>query len=396
MLLLGDKIRNIYEVSQDSYNKLLLDNVTNLYQQSSHATVDQVNGEANAIATQLGIADRVDRLAEQKAFITLKDHKDNYKNNPKCRLINPAKSEIGKICKQILDPINTAVRSHLGLQQWQSTNQVLDWFKGISNKGRKRFLQLDIVNFYPSITEDLLNKALDFASTVPDAQPLLTSENINIIRHSRKSFLFTHNPNSPKSSTPWTKKSGLFDVTMGASDGAEICELVGLFLISQINEKFPELDFGLYRDDGIAAHRRIPGPRLDRIRKDLIALFKKYGLDITIAIDLQIVDFLDVTLDLVKEKFSPYRKPNDTPLYVHCESNHPPTVLKQVPISINKRLCNISSDESDFNAEKHIYQAALDASGYKHELKYHKEDSPPPPLQKTKKQETHPMVQPTI
>ena len=126
------------------------------------------------------------------------------------------------------------------------------------------------------------------------------------------------------------KKSGLFDVTMGASDGAEICELVGLYLISLIRERFPELDFGLYRDDGVAAHRRIPGPRLDRIRKELIALFKEHGLDITIEINLLIVNFLDVTLNLDKGKFSPYRKPNDTPLYVHCESNYPPSVLKKM------------------------------------------------------------------
>ena len=109
------------------------------------------------------------------------------------------------------------------------------------------------------------------------------------------------------------KKSGLFDVTVGASDGAEICELVGLYLISLIRERFPELDFGLYRDDCLAAHRRIPGPRLDRIRKDLIALFKTLGLQITIETNLLIVNFLDVTLNLDKGKFSPYRKPNDTP-----------------------------------------------------------------------------------
>ena len=34
-------------------------------------------------------------------------------------------------------------------------------------------------------------------------------------------------------------------------------------------------------------------------------------------------DFLDIYLDLENDKFCPYRKPNDTPLYVHCESNHP-------------------------------------------------------------------------
>jgi hypothetical protein len=45
-------------------------------------------------------------MAETEAFITLKDHKDNVESNPKCRLINPAKRELGKVSKVILDSIN--------------------------------------------------------------------------------------------------------------------------------------------------------------------------------------------------------------------------------------------------------------------------------------------------
>ena len=65
-------------------------------------------------------------------------------------------------------------------------------------------------------------------------------------------------------------------------DGAEVCELVGLFLFSKVNCKFPELEFGIYHDDGLAIHRRIPGPRMERMKKDLVAFFKSHGLSITI------------------------------------------------------------------------------------------------------------------
>ena len=56
----------------------------------------------------------------------------------------------------------------------------------------------------------------------------------------------------------WKKKnnSKLFDVTMGSYDVAEICELVGVYLIHQIKEKFPQLDFGLYRDDGLGCYKK--------------------------------------------------------------------------------------------------------------------------------------------
>ena len=42
------------------------------------------------------IADRVPVTVEREAFGTLKDHKDNFENNPKIRLINPCKPELGR------------------------------------------------------------------------------------------------------------------------------------------------------------------------------------------------------------------------------------------------------------------------------------------------------------
>ena len=53
---------------------------------------------------------RTEKIAKQQAFIALKDHKDNFANHPTCRLINPAKSELGKVSKQILDNINSKIR----------------------------------------------------------------------------------------------------------------------------------------------------------------------------------------------------------------------------------------------------------------------------------------------
>ena len=38
--------------------------------------------------------DRIEQLTENQAFITIKDHKPNFPNNIKCRLINPAKSNL--------------------------------------------------------------------------------------------------------------------------------------------------------------------------------------------------------------------------------------------------------------------------------------------------------------
>ena len=35
-------------------------------------------------------------------------------------------------------------------------------------------------------------------------------------------------------------------------DGAEICELVGLFILNHLSKKFGKESIGLYRDDGLA------------------------------------------------------------------------------------------------------------------------------------------------
>ena len=52
--------------------------------------------------------------------------------------------------------------------------------------------------------------------------------------------------------------------------------------------------------------------------------------------------FLDVTFNLVVEKYLPYRKPNGDPLYINAKSNHPPTIIKDLPKMINKRLSDLS------------------------------------------------------
>ena len=92
-------------------------------------------------------------------------------------------------------------------------------------------------------------------------------------------------------------------------------------------------------------HGRLPG-KIEDIRKGLHQLFRQHGLKILMeGKSTTRVDFLDITLDLAKDKFLPYRKPNDVPLYIHVGSNHPPNVIHQVPRSIEKRLNSLASTE---------------------------------------------------
>ena len=75
---------------------------------------------------------------------------------------------------------------------------------------------------------------------------------------------------------------GMFDVTMGSFDGAEVCKLVGLFILNDLANKYGTNNIGLYRDDGIAIFRNTTGPQAERTRKEIIGHFKKHGLKISI------------------------------------------------------------------------------------------------------------------
>ena len=46
---------------------------------------------------------------------------------------------------------------------------------------------------------------------------------------------------------------------MGSFDGAEICELVGLYIQSNLENILPKSNFGLYRDDGLILLRNLNG-----------------------------------------------------------------------------------------------------------------------------------------
>ena len=350
----ADKTRNYYEVHPSTYKKLLHENVTQNYNKANKDTVQTINSEAKDIATKFKIEDRVECLPNTDAFITLKDHKQNFRIQPKCRLINPTKSEMGIISSQILQRINEEIREKTKLRQWRKTQDTIDWFKSIENKRECEFLQCDIAEFYPSISEGLLNSALVFAEK--QGVRLAPTER-EVILHARKTILMSEN-------TTWAKNGTLFDVSMGAYDGAEVAELVGLLLLSEIETRLPNLNFGLYRDDGLAVYKTTKGIHIERTKKKLHKIFNEHGLKIEAEFRLHTVDYLDVTLDLHSNTFKPFRKPNDIPTYINTQSNHPPHIIKEIPRMIASRLSSISSNEKTFEEAKPIYCQALRDSGY--------------------------------
>ena len=187
--------------------------------------------------------------------------------------------------------------------------------------------------------------------------------------HARRTILCDHKGNV------WTKKNSKnqFDVSMGANDGAEICELVGLNILTEIHRNIDFSSVGLYRDDGLAVIRSASGSSSDRYRKKLITLFQDNELKITVKTGKTSINFLHINFCLNSESYQPYRKPNDEPLYINRNSNHPPTILSRLPQTISKRLSSLSSNYELFSRAAPIYNAALENAGYTERVKYDSE-----------------------
>ena len=69
------------------------------------------------------------------------------------------------------------------------------------------------------------------------------------------------------------KDGGLFDIAMGAFDRAEVCELVGNFLLHKLSEKYKRKNLPLYRDDGLAIFKNVNGSDPEKIKKHFCKLF---------------------------------------------------------------------------------------------------------------------------
>ena len=107
------------------------------------------------------------------------------------------------------------------------------------------------------------------------------------------------------------------------------------------------LNTGLYRDDGLGVTTQRP-QQVENTKKRICEIFRNMGLKITIEANKRIVDFSDVNLDLSRNIFMPYLKPNNKLLYVNKQSNHPPLILKNIPLSVNRRLSELSCSQEIF------------------------------------------------
>ena len=155
----------MYRLTKEEYNKICRNAITSTYKKANRNIKKRINEKGKEIVKKSfgNITDMVDVNAKSNCFIKIKDHKENFLNHPKVRFINPAKDELGRISKTILDNINMKVFETTKINQWKNTVSAFKWFNPLKDKRLMKLAMFDIEDFYPSITQDLLNKALNFA-----------------------------------------------------------------------------------------------------------------------------------------------------------------------------------------------------------------------------------------
>ena len=127
---------------------------------------------------------------------------------------------------------------------------------------------------------ELLTDALTFVETIIN----LDDHVKKVIYHSRRSLLFNQEQT-------WMKKgSDVFDVSMGAYNDTEVCELIGIFLLNLLGRQYNTKIIGLYRDDGLSIFGNCRGPQVGKIKKQQQKVFKNNGFDVIIKRNVKIVN----------------------------------------------------------------------------------------------------------
>ena len=147
----ADKTTNYYKVEIDKSEEMIEKEVHKDYKKATPKLVEEIRTEAVSLATELGVEDRIFTTSKNETYNTIKDHKEDFRNNPKCRQVNPCKPDLGKVSKCRLEEIAEIVAVKSGLTQFKNTQGFLSWYNNLSDKSKGSFYQLDKNSTYPSL-----------------------------------------------------------------------------------------------------------------------------------------------------------------------------------------------------------------------------------------------------
>ena len=103
----------------------------------------------------------------------------------------------------------------------------------------------------------------------------------------------------------------------------------------------------------------------------MMHIFEEFNLKTTATANQKITNFLDITLNLSNGSYQPFKKPNDDTIYIHSHSNHPPSIIRHLSISISQRISTkLSSDHATFQLAAPTYNNVLKHRGFRSNIEF--------------------------
>ena len=103
----------------------------------------------------------------------------------------------------------------------------------------------------------------------------------------------------------------------------------------------------MYRDNRLSVFKNKSGPESEKIKKSSQFIFREDKLKIKIQSNSKILDYLDVTFTLTGSSYRSFNKTNNEINYTHKQSNYLPSIIMQLPLSVERRLRKLSSNEKN-------------------------------------------------
>lgn len=97
--------------------------------------------------------------------------------------------------------------------------------------------------------------------------------------------------------------------------------------------------------------------------------FKGHGLSITTSINVTVINFLGITLDVSNGIYKPYTSDLCNHRYISKQSNHLPRILNTLYESVHFRLATNSSSKNIFENDKCKYVESIEKSNHNINIK---------------------------
>ena len=154
--------------------------------------------------------------------------------------------------------MNKEITSSIQVDYWKNSSVVIKWFRNLENNSSSLVIIFDIEDFYSSILLSAFNRAIEFGKEISNS---LNDEN-SMIMITRETLLFSDGE-------AWVKKNeeDAFDVPLGLYDGAEMCELVGTYLLNQLKVAIGKENMELSKDDSLGIFKSMPQPETEKKKK---------------------------------------------------------------------------------------------------------------------------------